>query len=95
MLLHVFFAATEVKLIYPVLKKLIQEMQNSYCIRKKFWKTKIFILDFHVMQFCFKFRSKRLINYWTMHLMQVFPGICYWKHAYMSLKISASGDYID
>lgn len=52
------FAATKVKLIYSVLKKLIQEMQNSYCIRKKFWKTKIFILDFHVMQFWFKFRSK-------------------------------------
>lgn len=28
------FVATKVKLIYLVLKKLIQEMQKSYCIRK-------------------------------------------------------------
>lgn len=45
------------------------------------------------MQFCFEFKTEILLNYWTMHLTQVFPTnlllkknmyICFCKRRYLN-----------
>lgn len=46
------------------------------------------------MQFCFEFKTEILLNYWTMHLTQVFPTnlLLKKKCIYVSANVGVSID---